>query len=249
MHEASLYDSNIFITLTYDDDNLPPSNSLVRKDVTDFLKRLRQYAVRSCGKYIRVYGCGEYGELFFRPHYHLCIFNFDFVDKKKFRVSPRGDVIYKSDRLEKLWDFGFSEIGSVTFDSAGYVARYCLKKITGDKADEHYHYVDAEGRSHYLLPEFPIMSLKPGIGQPWLDKFHSDVYNYDFVRVGNRKMRPPRYYDNWFEIKYPSDFNTVEQERKRKARALGKRDNSYRKYLVREEVSKSGLSTFSKRSL
>ena len=100
---------------------------------------------------VRFFHCGEYGELLYRPHYHACLFGFDFSDKVLW--STRGGVrLYRSKILEKLWTFGFSTIGDVTFESAAYVARYCTKKITGDKADEHYN-----GRS----PEYVTMSRPP----------------------------------------------------------------------------------------
>ena len=50
-----------------------------------------------------------------------CCFGLDFEDKKLWSVRD-GYRVYKSDQLEKLWPFGMSEIGSVTPESAGYVA-------------------------------------------------------------------------------------------------------------------------------
>lgn len=42
MHEASLYDDNCFVTLTYDDEHLPKDGSLVKKDFQLFMKKLRK---------------------------------------------------------------------------------------------------------------------------------------------------------------------------------------------------------------
>lgn len=78
LHEASLYQDNCFITLTYDDAHLDPLGSLNKDDFVKFMKRLRfQY-----GPKIRFFHCGEYGTLLNRPHHHACIFNFDFYDKE-----------------------------------------------------------------------------------------------------------------------------------------------------------------------
>lgn len=43
MHEAQLHYENAFITLTYDEENLPLDNSLNLKHFQDFMKRLRYH--------------------------------------------------------------------------------------------------------------------------------------------------------------------------------------------------------------
>ena len=58
IHEASLYEANCFVTLTYDDDNLPLDGSLRPRDMVLFLKRLR----KRFGPGIRFFQCGEYGD-------------------------------------------------------------------------------------------------------------------------------------------------------------------------------------------
>ena len=70
MHEASLHDENSFITLTYDAKYLPENGSLRKTDFSGFMKRLRS---RHCGRTIRFFASGEYGELG-RPHYHSLLF-------------------------------------------------------------------------------------------------------------------------------------------------------------------------------
>ncbi|ACZ33198.1 conserved hypothetical protein [Chlamydia pneumoniae LPCoLN] len=74
VHEASLYEKNCFLTLTYDDKHLPQYGSLVKLHLQLFLKRLRD---RISPHKIRYFGCGEYGTKLQRPHYHLLIFNYD----------------------------------------------------------------------------------------------------------------------------------------------------------------------------
>ena len=97
-HEASLYDLNCFITLTYDPEHLPPDGSLVLDHFQRFMKRLR----KRFGSGIRFFHCGEYGEKFARPHYHACLFNFDFPDKVLYTI--RDEIrLYRSAILEELW--------------------------------------------------------------------------------------------------------------------------------------------------
>lgn len=209
MHESQLWKKNCFITLTYDDKKLPPDYSctegLVYKHFQDFMKRFRKTHnghspwVNEQGETtypIRFYMAGEYGENFGRPHFHACIFNFDFDDREFFKKSPSGEPIYISKKLKELWPFGFSSVGSFDYKSAAYVARYVMKKITGDAADMHYETFDPEtGQVFWRTPEFNKMSLKPGIGADWLSKFASDVYPHDHVIVKGKECKPPRYYD------------------------------------------------------
>jgi len=164
-------------------------------------------------KKIRFFMCGEYGEDNGRPHYHYCLLNYDFSDRYHWRTSKRGDRLYRSSFLESIWTFGHAEIGEVTFESAAYVARYCTKKITGAAADSHYALpcpVVDESTGEIIThrkPEFTAMSLKPGIGQPFHERYSSDIYNHDYVVTrSGQKMRPPRFYDKKQEATNPEKF-------------------------------------------
>lgn len=182
VHEAHMHDFNCFITLTYSPENLPEHSTLVRKHFTDFMKRLR----KSLGETsIRYFGCGEYGSQLMRPHYHAIIFGYDFPDKKLFKA---GDFpLYTSPLLERCWLFGFSTVAAFSFESAAYVARYCVKKVTGSRADEHYG---------PRIPEFSAMSLKPGIGYNFFMEYYDDIVNSDAcIGRGGKQIKPPRYYD------------------------------------------------------
>lgn len=141
MHEASLYDQNSFITLTYDDSNIPNGGSLNYDDFQRFMKRLRKYA----GVRLRFYMGGEYGEQLSRPHYHACIFGYDFPDKIYYKKTSSGERIHTSKILQKLWPYGLSSVGNVTFESAAYIARYCVQKVTGQAADAHYTHITDDG--------------------------------------------------------------------------------------------------------
>ena len=98
VHEASLWPDNCFVTLTFDDDNIISSGSLVKADFQKFMKRLR----KRFGKGVRYFHCGEYGDLLGRPHHHACLFNFSFPDR--YLWSSSGGVnLYRSPTLEELW--------------------------------------------------------------------------------------------------------------------------------------------------
>lgn len=205
MHEASLYPTNSFVTLTYDDDNLPPGNSLNYRDFQLFLKRLRFHYKLP----IRFYMCGEYGSQTLRPHYHACLFNISFPDQKLWRKTDADSYIYSSPTLDKLWPFGHSSIGELNYQTAAYTARYIMQKITGDAADKHYG-----GRT----PEFNRMSLRPGIGAQWFERFHRDVYDQDYlVLPGGRRTTPPTYYDKLRKRQDESSFASTLEARELKA--------------------------------
>lgn len=249
MHEAQLYDENLFVTLTYNDECLPEYGDLEHSDFQKFMKRLRRHRDyhltkehRELGlspptkeeKEIRYYMCGEYGENFGRPHFHVCLFNVSLPDKKLWR-NIRGNKLYRSQTLEKLWPYGFSSIGSLTFESAAYVARYIMKKRTGSQADEHYEFLDPYGEYRLHPPEYNRMSLKPGIGSGWFEKYSSDVYPRDEVIIREKKCRPPKYYDKLYELSYPSDLEEIKYNRFLKAKAH-QENNTPERLAVREQV-------------
>lgn len=201
VHEASLYDDNCFLTLTYDDDHLPLNGSLNVEDFQLFMKRLRKSIEPAK---VRFFQCGEYGSLFERPHHHCILFGYDFPDKELISVNL-GNRVYKSDILSDLWSKGFCSIGSVTFESAAYVARYILKKVTGDAADDHYH-----GRK----PEYITMSRRPGLAACWFDRYGSDVYPKDFVTIRDGlRCHPPKYYDKLYERNHFDELAQIKIKR------------------------------------
>lgn len=196
---------NCFITLTYNEEHLPPNGSLQLAHWQKFMKRLR----KKFGANIRFFHCGEYGAELSRPHYHAILFNFDFNDKEIWRIRD-GVNLYRSPSLEKLWTYGYSSIGNVTFESAAYVARYCTKKITGKLAKEHYG--DKK-------PEYTTMSRRPGIAYEWFKKYKSDVYPDDSVVIRkNMKCKPPKYYDYLYDIDNPKEMKKIKFKRCERAR-------------------------------
>lgn len=237
LHEASLYEANCFITLTYSDECCPADGSLDVRHWQKFMKRLR----KRFGANIRFFHCGEYGDKTRRPHYHACLFNFDFPDKVLFKVTKSGHKLYNSKILSDLWPFGYAVIGGVSFESAAYVARYIVKKVTGDGAVSHYERIDPEtGEIFTLRPEYTTQSRRPGIASAWFKKFKSDVYPSDFVVVRGVKMRPPKFYDGQFELIDLKRFRRIKGKRKRKA-AVHAADNTPDRLRVRERVQHARL--------
>lgn len=216
VHEASLHEKNCFLTITYNDENCP--QSLNKIDFQLFMKRLRfKYPKQKFGQ-ISYFMCGEYGEKFSRPHYHVCLFGFDFPDKKFIKNGSQGDKLYTSEILDSLWEQkGHCWIGDVTVASASYVARYTSKKV-GTKLDSDYYGT--------RLPEFTLCSRRPSVGLRWIEKYHHDVFNYDLVYLDGKKQRPPRYYDKFLEKIYPNFHENVKIKREENSLLISKSDDS-----------------------
>lgn len=228
-HEASLYEDNCFVTLTYNSDNLPSHGSLRPSDFVNFMKRLRHERDG-----IRFFQCGEYGARLERPHHHALLFNWRFPDQEEWSVRE-GTTLYRSPMLERLWPYGFSSIGEVNFDTAGYVARYAMKKVKGEAARAHY------GKK---VPEYLTMSRRPGIGRGWLDKYLTDIYPSDEMVVNGVVTRPPRYYDDLVGKYSPGLLAGVKKKRMQQAEASP--DNKGSRAVVREAVKEAAISTLTR---
>lgn len=245
MHETRFHEVSSFITLTYDDENLPADYSLNKKHFQDFMKRLRH----ETDEKISYYHCGEYGEEYKRPHYHAIVFGYDVPDRTLWKMS--NDIpVYSSNTLDDIWGKGFTSIGNVTIESAAYVARYTMKKITG-KAQ---HVVDEKtGLKPYericpinltineVEPEYATMSTKPAIGKKFVEKYFTDVYPHDEVIVNGHSRKPPRYYDKLLERVDPE---TLENIRAMRTTNMEKHrdDNSRARLATKEIVKKAQIS-------
>ena len=136
--EAKLWKENCFVTLTYNDKNLPKNKQLAKNDIIKFFKLLKYYEEGNeewtnpnngkIEKPIRRLYCGEYGEKHKRPHYHAAIYNYKPKDLKPYKQNHQGDMLYTSKTLQKIWGKGFVIIGDLSYKSACYIARYVQKK-------------------------------------------------------------------------------------------------------------------------
>lgn len=178
-HESEYFIKKCFLTLTYDEQHIPEGNTLVKKDLQDFMKRLRRYIEPQQIKY---FACGEYGDNTQRPHYHVILFGLDMYDTKVFKILRRFQNECWCEC--KAWDKGQCTIAPFNEARAAYVAKYCVKKFTGKDAESHY-----QGRQ----PEFCLASQ--GLGLSWLKDHTKLVLQDGFIRVKNKRVPLPRYYE------------------------------------------------------
>jgi len=195
-HEAQMNEENIFLTLTYDEESLK-SPRLDYRDFQLFMKSLREKENRylAIPKKINYMVTGEYGELNKRPHWHAIIFNYRPSDAKVKTESERGDTTWTSEIINQLWKKGRHDFGSVTLDSANYVARYAAKKLIHGQDEEHDYHPIHKTSSRY------------GIGRSWIEKYYKHTFENGFVVLPNgQKSKIPRYYVDWCKKNQPQVY-------------------------------------------
>ena len=220
VHEASMYEDNSFITLTYSDENLV-NPKLNYEDFQLFMKRLRKRTSQTVGMFVT----GEYGEKNKRPHWHAIVFNWRPADCIYQYTTDNADRVYSSKTLgpftpdevsdckswdrQPLWPFGKCEIGQVTFKSAGYVARYAAKKLVHKDQVDDYQPISKK-------------SSKQAIGKKFLESYYKDIFNYGECRIDGQSMAIPRYYIKWLEKNHPDDWVKFVTETKLKKEAFAR---------------------------
>lgn len=184
-----------------------------------------------------------------RPHYHALIFNLGFPDKTYWKTTKSGEKIYVSPLLDRLWGFGFSSVGDVTFGSAAYVARYHVKKAGSVVGDNNYINPNT---GEILAPEYVTMSrgagkedpdprFRGGIGRGWFDKYYSDVYPQDARVIKGVDTKPCKFYDTLYEAQDPDGFREIKLDRMVQASAL-RDDNTPERLEVKEKVKMAQIS-------
>lgn len=219
-HEAQLHEENAFITLTYNDENLPEHSSLNYRHLQLFWKRLR----KEIGP-IRYYAVGEYGDDTNRPHYHACIFGKAWIEGRTIlRKSPSW--LWTHPQLERAWGMGHVSIGALTFESAQYTASYVTKKLNNKKK---YVRVDEEtGELIALVQPRAFMSRRPAIARTWLDVYGNDTYAHDRVVIGGQEQKPPKYYDRWLKQRSEIAEGMIKEKRAKEATKLTPEQNRAR---------------------
>jgi len=188
IHEAQMYENNCFVTLTYKE---PCNPKLDYTDFQKFMKKLRKTQNEPIGMFVT----GEYGEKTKRPHWHAIIFNWSPRDAEYKYSNDRGDRVYSSATLENIWGHGITEFGSVTFESAGYCARYAAKKLVHGKDNEHeYQPISKKSSKH-------------AIGKKWLERFYTDVFAFGRLLLSDgTESGIPRYYEKWLKKEKPEEW-------------------------------------------
>lgn len=230
--ESRLHKQNSFITLTYNEDNLP-KEGVVKKHVQDFFKRLRSRLVESSSSPARIsyLACGEYGSRTFRPHYHAIIFGWCPEDLKYFFTdSNSGCKVYKSSFLDSVWKHGFTTVGEdVSYECCNYVARYVVKKQIQE--EQNVKFFEQRNKS------FILSSRRPAIGLESLKRLGRQiVFQDEIVIPGRLTSKPPRYFDKKLKERYPNEWLDVLEKRKKAIQDAYPDESEMRKQLAIKEV-------------
>ena len=183
--EQTMHAESCFITLTYDDSHLPDPAWVSKREIQNYIKRLRWNVAP---KKFRYFAVGEYGHLSWRPHYHVIAFGLDrSLHERQIRRSwkdENGKYLCKPERLD---------IGEVNSASARYITGYITKKIKKIRDDHPTSYGKED--------EFRLSSTKGGgIGAAAAEKVRTIKEMQEFkierikeLRVGRRKYPLGRY--------------------------------------------------------
>ena len=246
-----------FLTLTYAPEHVPNMRWLERAHLVNFIKALRGslHPTR-----IQILAGGEYGERSGHPHYHLCIIGWEPPHHE--RLYDSKQYLYSHPLVSELWhdgsgprgqsgnSRGFHNLGSLTFESAAYVARYIIKKqkgaLTYSDPDSGVQMRINEKTGETKPNEFAYMSRRPALGRTWFDKYWSDIYPHDFCIIGDHKTRPPRYYDRLLEQSNPDLFEQVKSQRKEESES---RNEPLDRLIQKEIVAKAKYDLYHQRNL
>jgi len=205
-HELGYHKHSSFVRLSYNEEHLPADESISKLELRNYLRRLKSRI--GAFKYL---ACGEYGELG-RPHYHIIILGH----------SPRTSGAAPGARTPKYntkwngtcWDVhrgplvdawcddhaqpkGFVTFGTVTYDSARYVAGYTLKANIGyltKKIDGKWAALTEDGR----YPPFFLVSK--GLGRQYALDNAERLRKTLTCKMNGRDVGIPRYYLKVLEI-------------------------------------------------
>lgn len=236
------------VNLTYDDAHLPHDRSLSVRDIQVFMKALRHAYP---GRDIRFYCGAEYGETNTRrPHYHVVLMGIEFEDRFCESKSKSDFPIWRSKKLEAIWKNGICWVQEFNTRAAAYAARYATKKVTGERAEAYYQYVDPiTGEIFQRTPEFALMSRRPAIGLRWFQKYRGSCFPRDYrVDREGHKHPVPDFYMMLLGREDPGlhDQLKFEREQRGKERAA---DNIPARLRVKEQVRIAALKSCRKAKL
>ena len=209
-YELLNWSSNYFITLTYDNDHLPPDRSLNKKAFQKFIKKVKFAYGSTKENPIRQIYCGEYGENNLRPHYHLILFNCEISDLEETRKSDQGHLCYSSKKLSDLWGNGLVELSEATPATIAYLFKYILKKKSRRDREKPLSLVDRDGITWDVEHEFIETSRNPGIGAHMRN---SSSIRKGFLSVDGVPRALPKYFLEYLKNTDPGFYEKLKDQR------------------------------------
>ena len=178
-HESQLFDRNCFATFTYDEEHYPEDGKINKRHLQNFIKRL-QRDQKKVNRPIRYYAVGEYGEQTNRAHYHLILFNEDFLSSRYYYAL--GGDFYGNKELEEIWGMGQIHLAPFNAGRAFYTAGYVAKKLA-DKEQE----------------TFQLQSRQPPLGMNWVRQNYKSMAAIKKIIIEGQEYPVPRVYAEWMK--------------------------------------------------
>lgn len=189
-----------FITLTYDDEHIPRNDdnlvTLRKHDVQCWLKNVRRqmeyHNKKIPFKYIM---CGEYGDDFGRPHYHIV-----------FLGLTDAQVV---DYSRKLWKNGLCDIGVLGQGGLRYICKYMTKQNPSK---------DVKDMRKALNVENPFICHSFGLGKKWIQENCEKIADNDFqFEINGKTQFFPKYVCQYVSSRtgksYKKVFNNYNMKR------------------------------------
>lgn len=206
--ESLLHTSNSFVTLTYNDRDLPKDRLCNKRDIQLFLKKLRN-AGRDNGfllpsfRYICV---GEYGLKYGRPHYHMIVFGVDMLSRSwlpSLALWKQGYPVFTSSVLSDCWSKGFVTVDQLTDKSLRYVSKYVTKQFSG--RSPFVMFSQGLGRGHFVnIENRRVVSAKP---------FLLSCGYHDCFRFSENSSPLPRSAVKYLQKFYPDIYEDLKSKR------------------------------------
>lgn len=213
-HEIGSHDENCFLTLTYDDENLP-SELICKEYFQKFMKRLRKLTKTKL-KYIVSH---EYGGRTGRPHHHAIIFGWTPPSQDYLMKAPSGEPLFTSKTVDKLWPYGYHSIGEANAKTAYYIASYSLKSNSVDVNNKTTGEVTT-------VKDTMNCSTRPAIGKEFF------MQNVDQILATEKYI--PRYYIKLLEKHFPEKFEEYQNNVNYNLQSRGDHER-YAKYVITEQ--------------
>lgn len=186
-----------FVTLTYNDENLPPT--LSKPHLQGYLKRLRS---RREGTRVRFFASGEYGDQRKRPHYHALVYGLHQDDPA----------------LADAWNKGHVYSVEITPARIAYTAGYVAKKVGWrEECGPLIDYSTGEYLGEYQ-PPFITMSKNPGIGAEW--RKHTNAWRDQAIYHASPIPVPRYLHQAWLDNATDDEKLKLQEEKQLKVRAV-----------------------------
>ena len=251
--EMQSWQNNCFITLTYDNENLPENGLLIKKDLQDFMKRLRYHCqgieywenprTNKRENPIRFLACGEYGPNGTRrPHYHILIFNWkpEKNELKFYKENHNNDRLFKCKKIQEIWGKGFITVGDMNYQSACYVARYCTKKMFNKVKNQ-------DLKKAEIQPEFILMSRNGGIGIKYWEQYQKKILENEGIILNSNGKIKCKQIPRYFEKKYKEQDEIKFEKYKNKKMLKGIK--AFNKLLEKTSLNESEYKAMQERIL